>query len=535
MKTRGIIILVLACWVICHPVAGIGAVSEESNQDTYEIKGYSLSGSTILLLEERVLGILQPFTGTGKTPDDIEEARKALEHFYHDAGYVTAQVFIPVPQTLEDGVVDLQVRESRIRRVRVTGNRYSTQERILKELPSIRRGKGIFLPQIKKEFNRLNLKPDMKVVPSMVPGRKENTVDLELEVKDESPFHAGVEINNESSPDTTETRLNVSAGYSNLWQRNHALNLMCQVSPEDPDESRTIAGSYLMPAPWQNDHQLIFFGLRSNTDAAATSDFQVTGKGKSAGITYIIPLKPVESYYSHSISLGLTYKNFLETMKWMEEAELVIEEIPIEYMPFSIEYAGTIRDRMGISNISAALTMSFRGLGSGHEEFEQSRFRGKGNFIYANLGFERIQDMFWGMKFYNKLDFQATTNPLVSNEQFTAGGSDNVRGYGLSEASGDSGARGNFELILPELGNIMGTAKYFRATPYMFYDVAELWVKDALDWEKARHNLEGTGVGLRGSVMEHMTYEINWAYALHDTDHTDRGDKRFHFKMKFAL
>ena len=143
--------------------------------------------------------------------------------------------------------------------------------------------------------------------------------------------------------------------------------------------------------------------------------------------------------------------------------------------------------------------------------------------------------MFWGMKFYNKLDFQATTNPLVSNEQFTAGGSDNVRGYGLSEASGDSGARGNFELILPELGNILGTAGYFRATPYMFYDVAELWTKDALDWEKARHNLEGTGVGLRGSVMEHMTYEINWAYALHDTDHTDTGDKRFHFKMKLAL
>ena len=70
---------------------------------------------------------------------DVEKGRDILEKFYHDEGYPSVLVNIP-EQKVEDGMIRLQVIESKISVTRVTGNRYFSTEHILDRLPSLAPG-----------------------------------------------------------------------------------------------------------------------------------------------------------------------------------------------------------------------------------------------------------------------------------------------------------------------------------------------------------------------------------------------------------
>jgi hemolysin activation/secretion protein len=58
--------------------------------------------------------------GPGRTPDDVEQARLALEKIYHEQGFQTVSVSIP-EQDPRRGIIRLQVSEGKVGRLRVKG------------------------------------------------------------------------------------------------------------------------------------------------------------------------------------------------------------------------------------------------------------------------------------------------------------------------------------------------------------------------------------------------------------------------------
>src|SRR5208337_3488849 len=105
------------------------------------------------LTEKIIRDTLEDYKGANKTSADVEKARSALEKVYHDKGYPAVLVNIP-EQTVEGGKVRLQVIESRIGKVRVTGNRYFTGEMILRQLPSLAPGKILYVPMVQKDLEQ---------------------------------------------------------------------------------------------------------------------------------------------------------------------------------------------------------------------------------------------------------------------------------------------------------------------------------------------------------------------------------------------
>jgi hemolysin activation/secretion protein len=78
--------------------------------------------------------------------------------------------------------------------------------------------------------------------------------------------------------------------------------------------------------------------------------------------------------------------------------------------------------------------MSCRSLVADAEEFSNKRYKAKPNYLYATAGVQRNQKLPWGMGLFIKIDGQAADQPLVSNEQYAAGGMESVRGYKEAEA-----------------------------------------------------------------------------------------------------
>jgi hypothetical protein len=64
-----------------------------------------------------------PFTGRARDFGDVQRALEALEALYHARGYSVVTVQLP-EQELNGGVVRLNVIQTRLSRVSVSGNRY---------------------------------------------------------------------------------------------------------------------------------------------------------------------------------------------------------------------------------------------------------------------------------------------------------------------------------------------------------------------------------------------------------------------------
>ena len=522
----GPLMLFLAFGAMASEAYGQG----DEQRPAFEISAFEVEGNT-LFPEAKIRTALEEFTGPRKTAEDVEKARDALESFYHKEGYPTVLVNIP-EQTVEEGIVRLRVIESKIRRVKVTGNRYFTMEKILRELPSFRPGEILYVPKVEAELNMINRNPDFKVAPVLMPGREPGAVDVELKVKDRLPLHLSLVLNNRSTQDTTDLRLNAMIRYDNLWQKEHSISLQYQTSPEDRDEVQVAAGSYVFPAPWKDDHLVALYGIWSDSDTAFGEGFEVVGKGNIFGARYIMPL-PSYKLYTHNLTLGLDYKDFDETTGFEEEEEDL--KTPMTYVPLSLTYSSSLFDSWGQTRFCGGLNMAFRGLVTDHREFEEKRFRAKGNYVYATLGVERIQKLPADMNLFLKLDGQVADQPLISNEQYSAGGMVSVRGYKESEVLGDDAIHTTLELSAPDLADLFKVSDHVDFTPYLFYDFAALRVRSPLEGQDPSPLIQGVGLGVRGYVSRFLEYQSDWAVALSDTDKTDKGDSRFYFTIKYQF
>jgi hemolysin activation/secretion protein len=425
-----------------------------------------------------------------------------------------------------------------VRRVRVTGNRYFTMADITKDLPTLHAGNIIYLPRLQEELMVVNTHPDMKVEPTLMPGKDYGTVDVELKVEDKMPLHSNLEINNRASVDTTDLRLNGVLRYDNLWQKGHSVSGQFQTSPEDTNEVQVLSASYVLPPPWQDEHRLAFFSIWSDSQSAFGEGFETVGSGFIFGLRYVIPLTPY-ALYTHNFTAGLDYKDFDETIGFTEAKD---ELVPMQYWPISFSYSGSLPDEGGVTVFSAGLNMALRELGTDTEQFAFKRFQSRGGYLYGTLGVERRQKLPWQTALYVKVDGQVANEPLISNEQYMAGGMESVRGFKESSEAGDNAIHLLSEFSAPDLLKGLDMKIPCNLEPFLFYDFAALSIKSPLEGQDPSFNLSGAGAGIRGMIAEHYSFEADWAIALTSSSEVitgepevSAGDQEIYFKVKYTF
>ena len=318
--------------------------------------------------------------------------------------------------------------------------------------------------------------------------------------------------------------------YDNLWQKEHSITLQYQMSPQKANEVEAVSGSYILPAPWEEDHQWVLYGIWSNSDTAFGDDFKMVGKGNIFGTRYVIPLPPYK-LYSHNITLGLDYKSFESNLNMTGSGTEI--NTPVTYMPLSFLYSSVLQDEWGgMTQLSIGLNLSFRGLASDQSEFDKMSYKGRANYVYGTASIQRNQKLPLGMGLLIKVDGQAADQSLIANEQYIAGGMESVRGYKESEAAGDNAVHSKMEISFPDPFEKLGVGKQLQTIPYLFYDIALLSVKDPAPTQERSFRLEGAGAGLRGSLTKYLEYELDWAVALNGTDRIQKNDNLFYFKIK---
>ncbi|MGO9018927.1 MAG: ShlB/FhaC/HecB family hemolysin secretion/activation protein [Syntrophobacteraceae bacterium] len=509
-------------------------VQQPAQELSFPIAAFLVEGNT-LLPPEVIQDTLEGIIGPGKKASDVETARDTLEKLYHSKGYPTVLVGIP-EQRVQEGIIRLDVTESKVAKVATVGNRYITAEKILRGLPSMEPGGVLYTPEVQKQIGKANENADVKVTPSLSPGTEAGTVDVDLNVQDKLPLHATLEVSNRNSPDTTPLRLNAVVHYDNFWQMDHSISLQYQTSPEDPSQVEVGAAAYSMPAPWNVSQTILLSGIWTNSNTAFGEGFSTVGNGHMFGLRYVMPL-PGFTDYTHNLILGVDYKDFQNVnvqLANVPSSKSNGENPPVTYFPLSFVYTSFLTDPRGMTQFSAGLNMAFRGLISEEEAFAQNRFDARGNYLYATGGIDRTQDLVAGTKVHVKMDGQVSDAPLINNEQYAGGGLQNVRGYYETDALGDSAVHCTVELLAPEMAASHGVCDgKLQSTPFVFFDRAHLFVLDALPSQQNVFDLTGTGVGVRGLYDKCLEYETCWATALTGTEHTKAGDNKVQFRVKY--
>lgn len=487
----------------------------------YRVKGNSLLDKA--LIQQR----LKPYLGVARTLEDVEQAAAQLQSLYKDAGYPAVYVEIP-PQTVVGGVFELQVTETRLRRIRVTGAEYFLPSLVRHSLPSIDQGRVLNLPRLKEDIKYANaLNQNLKVIPLLKQGPTADTVDLELNVADELPVTGGIEVNNFHTATTTPTRLAFDLGYTNLWQKNHSWSIQYQTTPEDREEIEVLATNYIFPLGLEGD-KLAFYAIKSDSQISTPSDLgtiSVVGNGVIAGGRFITPFFQ-DSDGLHTLVIGADYKDFEELVEGRPK--------DIDYLSLTAQYSAFKRTENWNDTLSVALTFGIRGLFNDNEEFGGKTKFAEPNFAVLKLEYQRSVPFGGGWQWQGSLKGQLTGVALVSNEDISAGGVSSVRGYYESQISGDNGVIVRTHLRAPDWSP--SKVDWVNAWyPSVFVEGASLSRKDTAAEEESYFDIWSAGLASEWRLFGQFTTELHAGLALKSNDMVNEGDVRLRGKLRYAF
>ncbi len=496
------------------------------SEPTFDVEAYDVDGAK-LLPQLDIENAVYPYLGPGRTRDDVEHARAALEKVYHDGGYQTVVVEIPA-QTVSDAVIRLHVVEAPIGRLRVTGSRYFSPDFVKAETPALKEGSVPDFNQAQIELADVNRLSDRRVTPVLHAGQAPGTVDIDLKVDDTLPLHASVELNNDHSEGTDPLRLIATGHYDNLWQLGHSVSFTYSVAPTNPANSQIYAGSYLAPL-WTTPVSLLVYGYDSDSNVAALGGVNVLGKGYAVGTRGVVQL-PTLGVFAESLSLGVDFKHFDENI----QVGSTSTPDTVTYFPLAASYTLQQADARGSLKADLAVTAGLRGLGSDLATFQNKRADAEPNFVHFNLDVNLTHKLFYGFEGAIRVSGQVADGPLVSSEQFSAGGLTSVRGYLQSEAIGDEGLSGSVELRGPSLARFLGPhVEEMRF--YGFVDGAALQVLSPLPDQTDFYDLYSVGLGMRFQILKHLSGEADVALPLTSgvVTHADTPRATFSVKSDF--
>jgi hemolysin activation/secretion protein len=507
---------------------------------TFPILEYQVEGNTVMRPVE-VERAVMPYLGLGKSIKDVEAARQSLEKAYHARGYQTVLVNIP-QQEVSAGIVKLSVVESPVGRLQIKGSHYHSLQVIRATVPSLQPGSTPNFNEVQKELALLNHSQDLRVTPVLRASTTPGQVDVDLNVQDELPLHAMIEVNNRYSANTAHIRTIGEVSYDNLFQSNQSASIQYQTAPEHPENAKIWSVSYVIPL--QAGPVIALYAVSSDSNIAAVGDLSVIGNGDIYGIRVIEPLASASSSFYHSFSGGFDFKDFKQTTVLQGADDLAA---PARYEPFSVDYTATwlgpldaaqhggaaiTGNRSSTSlDVGASFVIRFLG-GTDANQFAVKRSGADPNYVILRPSLQRQQLLPDNFSVFGKIDGQIASGPLISNEQYGEGGLESVRGYTESERLGDNGVRGSIELRTPQLLNRLAPT-ITQSYAYLFADGGHVRILDPLPAQISGYRLASVGFGERFKYRG-LTVDADAAHVLTAGYVTGKGANSIQFRVNYA-
>lgn len=498
----------------------------ESDPDAkFLVERIAVVGSTVFSPED-FAAITDSFVGQEISFAQLLQVKDAITKLYTDNGYVTTGALIP-PQTVEAGVITIQIVEGSLTEIQILGNR-RLRSQYIRDRILLGAGKPLNLPHLMEQLQLLSLDPRIQNLSAELQmGVTPGTNILQVEVQEADTFSLTTTLDNGRSPSVGSFRRGVELREANLLGLGDTLNL----SYANTDGSNTIHLDYALPINPQNG--TIWFGLNrgwNNVIQEAFSLLDIQSNIKSYEIGY---RQPLIQKFTQELAVGLSFS------RQASQTKLGLDNIggfplspgadadgntKISALRFTQEYTQRNNQQVFAARSQFSLGLDWFGANI-NQDAPDSRFfawRGQTQWV-RQLAPETL--------FLARGDFQLAADSLVPLEQFGLGGKVSVRGYRQDTLLTDNGVLLSAELRLPILrtANIGGL---LQLTP--FIDVGKGW--NTQGENPSTNTLIGTGLGLLWQQDNNFSVRLDWGIPLISVEGDRRSlqEKGLYFSIRYS-
>ncbi len=482
------------------------------------VKRFEVVGSTVFSTAD-LDQVLAPFTNRSLSFAELFQARSAVTQLYIERGYITSGALIP-PQTIQDGVVKIQVVEGVLEAINVTGTRRLNPDYVRDRLPT---SKPLNQQRLLEALQLLQLNPLIQNLSAeLAAGARPGTSVLEVRVTEAQTFSTQLVADNGRSPSVGSFRRRLQVNEANLLGQGDGLSL----AYSNTQGSNGIDANYTFPINARNGTLGFSAGFTDSSVIEPPFDFlDIDGNSRYYELTL---RQPVVQTPAQEFILGLT-----AARRESNISSSVLEDFG--YPPSLLSPGADQEGRTRISalqffqewtarnsrEVIAARSQFNLGVGAFNatinEDDPDSRFfswRGQAQWVRL-LATNTLLLL--------RTDVQLADSALVPLEQFGLGGQESVRGYRQDALLKDNGALISAELRLP-IYRSPEQQLLLQLTP--FVDVGTVWNSSGRaesDTNTSDTNtLASVGLGLRCQLGDSLIARLDWGIPLVDITSRER-------------
>ncbi|MDZ8189617.1 MAG: ShlB/FhaC/HecB family hemolysin secretion/activation protein [Nostoc sp. ChiSLP02] len=501
------------------------AVGEDDPNTKFQVDRIEVVGSTVFKPED-FAAITAGFVGREVSFTELLQVKDAIAKLYTDKGYVTTGALI-TPQTLEAGVIKIQVVEGSLEEIKIVGNR-RLRSQYIRDRIRLGAKTPLNVPRLIEKLQLLRLDPHIQNLSAELQmGVRPGSNILQVEVQEADTFSLTTTLDNGRSPSVGSFRRGVDVQEANLLGFGDTLS----VGYANTDGSNTINLNYTLPINARNG--TVSFGFNQGWNRVIEKPFNVLdiqSNSKSYEFSYRQPLvqKPTQE-----LAVGVSFSR--------EESQTELGLDNIGGFPLS---PGA--DANGKTKISALrFTQEYTQRNSKQVFAARSQFSVGVDWFDANVNRDAPDSRFFAWRgqaqwvrqfapdtlFLARGDLQLAADSLVPLEQFGLGGQLSVRGYRQDALLTDNGMLFSAEFRLPivrasKLGGVL------QLTP--FIDVGTGW--NTKGDNPSPSTLVGTGLGLLWQQSDKLSARVDWGIPLISVDDEKRSlqENGLYFSVRYS-
>lgn len=475
---------------------------------------------------------IQQQAAEGYSIGQLTEVASTVRNYYRAKGLILAQVVIPV-QTVEGGVVDLELFVGRLGRVLTESNKLYSSEVLESAFGSLI-GQPILKAEIEAALLRLTDFPGLTVFGVFQPGQLIGTADIVLKVQQEDRFDVAMRVDNHGTRETGQYRFRTVIDWNNLTDGADRLSLTIQQAYHPKN-------NVFKSFAYERYIGETFKGIFSYDK----NDFDVGGEFRSANIegqskTYQLGLE--KSFVRSRLHNLLGRISLYSEESTTTTAGAPTDKDKLTNLDFGIDYDSVdtfsfTETGGGINFASLDIIQGFNNfLGSmgGNADAQRlfdigkgkqpSRRGGSGDFATGKytkvfLSLTRLQTLIPGQNLLFRFEWQWSSDLLVPLEQYAVGGPDNVRSLPPAQVLWDRAFFYSFEWLInaPFIADQIAfeNRKWGELLQLgIFYDFAVGRLNDpipAVD-QQGYNRFHALGLGLRFNLPGTIDSRLFWAW-----------------------
>ncbi|BAY99426.1 surface antigen variable number [Tolypothrix tenuis PCC 7101] len=485
--------------------------SQDDPNAKFRVERIEVVGSTVFK-PEQFAAITAPFVGKELSFVELLQIKEAITKLYSDNGYVTTGALI-TPQTVEAGVIKIQVIEGNVQEIKISGNR-RLRSQYIRDRIQLGAGTPLNVPRLIEKLQLLRLDPRIQNLSAELQmGVTPGSNILQVEVQEADTFSLTASLDNGRSPSVGSFRRGVDLQEANLLGLGDTLS----IGYANTDGSNTVNLNYTLPINAHNG--TLSFGLNKGWNRVIEEPFSVLDIQSNTTSYEFGYRQPLIQKPSQELAVGLSFS------RQESQTELGIDNIG----PFKLSPGA---DAQGRTNISAFRFFQEYTQRTTSQVFAaRSQFSLGVDWFGANVNADEPDSRFFAWRgqaqwvrqlapdtlFLARGDLQLAADSLVPLEQFGLGGQLSVRGYRQDTLLTDNGMLFSAEFRLPilrapKMGGVL------QLTP--FIDVGKGWNVKGND--PSPSTLVGTGIGLLWKQNNNFSARIDWGIPLTSVE----GEKR---------